>query len=56
MGEDITPIEIGAPGIEQTHIFGPEVGLPGIVVNLAFFAFFWHKYVPDVTKISWKIH
>jgi membrane protease YdiL (CAAX protease family) len=28
--------KVGALGIEQTHIFGPEVGLLGIVLNLVF--------------------
>ncbi|MGI9237220.1 MAG: CPBP family glutamic-type intramembrane protease [Woeseiaceae bacterium] len=26
----------GAPGIQETHFYGPEVGLPGIGQNLAF--------------------
>lgn len=30
--------KVGALGIEQTHIFGPEVGLLGIVLNLSFAA------------------
>ncbi len=30
--------KVGALGIEQTHIFGPEVGLVGIVLNLLFAA------------------
>ena len=33
----------GALGIEQTHIFGPEVGLLGIVFNLAFFAALYYQ-------------
>lgn len=31
----------GALGIQQTHIFGPEVGLLGIVVNLLFAVFLY---------------
>ena len=30
--------KVGALGIKQTHIFGPEVGLLGIGLNLAFLA------------------
>ncbi|MGI9234553.1 MAG: CPBP family intramembrane glutamic endopeptidase [Woeseiaceae bacterium] len=46
----------GALGIEETHLYGPEVGLLGIGLNLAFFAFLWRKYVPDVHEISSNIH
>ena len=31
--------KVGALGIEQTHIYGPEVGVLGIGLNLAFAAF-----------------
>jgi membrane protease YdiL (CAAX protease family) len=37
----------GVLGIEETHIFGPEVGLLGIVFNLAFFAAIYYQ-------LSWK--
>ena len=33
--------KIGALGIKQTHIFGPEVGLTGVVMNLLFAAFLY---------------
>ncbi len=33
--------EIGALGIEQTHIFGPEVGVLGIGLNLVFAGALW---------------
>ncbi len=33
--------KVGALGIQQTHIFGPEVGLVGIVINLLFAAFLY---------------
>jgi hypothetical protein len=31
----------GALGIQQTHLFGPEVGLLGMVVNLVFAGFLY---------------
>lgn len=34
----------GALGIEQTHLFGPEVGVLGIVFNTAFAALLWRYY------------
>lgn len=37
--------KIGALGIGQTHIFGPEVGLVGILLNGAFLLWIWRKYV-----------
>jgi membrane protease YdiL (CAAX protease family) len=37
--------EIGALGIERTHLFGPEVGLLGILLNGAFLLWIWRKYV-----------
>lgn len=43
--------EIGALGIQQTHIFGPEVGFLGIGLNLVFFAYLWRKSVTQVSKI-----
>ena len=33
--------KVGALGIQQTHIFGPEVGLVGIALNLLFAAFLY---------------
>ncbi len=33
--------KVGALGIEQTHIYGPEVGLLGLVLNLAFVSALW---------------
>lgn len=35
---------VGALGIQQTHIFGPEVGIVGIGLNLVFLAYLWRKY------------
>ena len=37
--------KVGALGIQATHIFGPEVGVFGILLNGLFFAFFWRYYV-----------
>jgi membrane protease YdiL (CAAX protease family) len=31
----------GALGIEQTHLYGPEVGLLGLVLNILFVAALW---------------
>ncbi len=33
--------KVGALGIERTHIFGPEVGIMGIILNLAFLVVLW---------------
>ena len=33
--------KVGALGIQQTHIFGPEVGMLGIILNLLFAAFLY---------------
>ena len=41
----------GALGIEQTHIFGPEVGILGIVFNIAFAALIWRRYATPVSSI-----
>jgi membrane protease YdiL (CAAX protease family) len=38
---------VGALGIEQTHIYGPEVGFAGIVLNTLFFAALVYQF-------SWK--
>ncbi|MDJ0711204.1 MAG: CPBP family intramembrane metalloprotease [Woeseiaceae bacterium] len=34
----------GALGIEQTHVYGPEVGALGIVANGAFAILLWRRY------------
>ena len=34
-------IAAGALGVEQTHIYGPEVGLLGLVLNFLFAAALW---------------
>ena len=36
--------KVGALGIQQTHIFGPEVGLLGIALNLAFLTGLWLRF------------
>ncbi len=36
--------KIGALGITDTHLYGPEVGLLGIVLGAAFLALIWRKY------------
>ncbi len=33
--------KVGALGIQQTHVYGPEVGVLGIALNLAFAAALW---------------
>lgn len=40
--------KIGALGITQTPIFGPEVGLVGIVLGLGFLALVWRHYATPV--------
>lgn len=47
---------VGALGIQQTHVYGPEVGVLGIGLNLAFLAYLWRKYATPVTQVSSKIH
>ena len=37
--------KIGALGIQQTHLFGPEVGLVGIGLNALFVLLIWRFYV-----------
>lgn len=37
--------KVGALGIQQTHIYGPEVGILGIGLNLVFLAYLWRKYL-----------
>lgn len=46
----------GALGIEQTHIFGPEVGILGIGLNLLFFTVFWRRNATRVAKKSPEYH
>ena len=36
---------MGALGISQTHIYGPEAGLLGIACGLLFLALIWRRYV-----------
>ncbi len=48
--------ESGALGIQQTHVYGPEVGILEIGLNLVFFAYLWRKYVTQVPDISPNIH
>ena len=43
--------KIGALGIQATHVFGPEVGVLGILLNGLFFAALWRYYViPNRTR------
>ena len=35
--------EVGALGIQQTSIYGPEIGVVGLVLNLAFAAVLWQR-------------
>ena len=35
----------GALGIQETHLFGPEVGLLGILLNALFVLLIWRFYV-----------
>ena len=37
--------KVGALGIQQTHVYGPEVGILGIGLNLVFLAYLWRKYL-----------
>lgn len=41
---------IGALGIRQTHLFGPEVGVVAILLNGAFLLWIWRKYGGSGTK------
>ncbi len=36
--------KVGSLGIADTHLYGPEVGLLGIVPGAAFLALIWRKY------------
>ncbi len=40
--------QAGALGVEATHIYGPEVGVLGVAVNLVFVAYIWRKYATKV--------
>lgn len=48
--------KLGELGTEQTRIWRPEAGLPGIGLNLALLAYSGRKYVADVSEISTNIH
>lgn len=48
--------KVGALGIEQTHIYGPEVGILGIALNLAFLTLLWRIYATRVSKITPDFH
>lgn len=41
---------VGALGIQQTHLYGPEVGELGIGLNLAFLACLLRKYGTQVSE------
>lgn len=41
--------KVGALGIHETHIFGPEVGLVGILLGMGFLALIWRRYATAVT-------
>ena len=43
---------VGALGIQHTEIYGPEVGVLGIGLNLAFLAWLLHKYGTQVSEIT----
>ncbi len=43
---------VGALGIQQTDIYGPEVGVLGIGLNLAFLAWLLRKYGTQVSEIT----
>jgi len=36
--------KVGALGITETHLYGPEVGLLGIALGLVFLAQIWRNY------------
>jgi len=44
--------KVGALGIQQTHIYGSEVGILGIGLNLVFFACLWRKFTTQAHDIS----
>jgi len=37
--------KVGALGIQETHIYGPEVGVVGVALNAGFAAIVWRLYV-----------
>jgi len=41
---------VGALGIQQTHLYGPEVSVLGIGLNLAFLACLLRKYATQVSE------
>lgn len=42
--------KVGTLGIQQTHLYGPEVGILGIGLNLAFLAYLMRKYGSQVSE------
>jgi membrane protease YdiL (CAAX protease family) len=48
--------KVGALGITDTQLFGPEVGLVGIALGAAFLALIWRHYATPASEISLKIH
>ena len=48
--------KVGALGITDTYRFGPEVGLAGIVLGLAFLTLVWRNYATPVANLSPPIH
>jgi membrane protease YdiL (CAAX protease family) len=48
--------KVGALGIEQTHIYGPEVGVLGIALNVAFAVFLWRIYVTKIRSQKADLH
>ena len=42
--------KVGALGIQQTHIYGPEVGILGFGLNLVFLAYLWRKYGAPISE------
>jgi membrane protease YdiL (CAAX protease family) len=37
--------KVGALGIQETHIYGPEVGIVGVALNVGFAIILWRLYV-----------
>ncbi len=42
--------KVGALGVEQTQVYGPEVGLLGLVLNFIFAAALWFWVSKQVVK------
>ena len=40
--------KVGALGIRSTHLFGPEVGIAGILLGMGFLALIWRRYATPV--------